>query len=303
MFLLSFIMMLAISMGEMFNIKKITIDEKTKNIMTFIFIFSGFLSTLCIFLFQFFYYKQPNSIDSIHLILSDWRVYLAVFLEILGVLISRKNYQVNGEQITAISLSIFSSILIVPIIAFFMTDLFGFNKTIVLNYSSNTEFLIFISVIAISMLVFFFDKFNANTTIKNKTIFILMPISLSFSMFFTSKIMQIYTGVLTYALIGFSLSLFFMIFALKQKESLMLIDIKMAKKISIISFLIIPMNVFLIKMLAVEIVTILKRVCQLIGGSIFDYVQNGRIIFSIKDRIVLSVIILISFSMMYFRGY
>lgn len=294
--------MLAISMGEIFNIKKITVDEKTKNIMTFIFVFSGFLATLAILFAQSLNSNYQENKLLVISILSDWRIYLAISLEIIGVLISRKNYQVNGAQITAISLSIFSSILIVPIIAFFLTDFFGFKQTINLNYQSNMEFIIFIGLVAVCMFLFFMDKFKGGS-IHNKTIFLLMPLSLSLSMFFTSKIMQLYSGVFTYALIGFSLSMFFLISSFMKRELISDINIKLASKISIISFIIIPMNIFLIKMLAVEIVTILKRVCQLIGGTIFDYKNNGRIIFSIKDRVVLSIIIFVSFILMYFRGY
>lgn len=297
MFILGFLIMLSISFGEMFNLKKASLNQDVKNIMTFIFIFSGFVLTMFIFFWNF-----EKNLSDVNVLFSDWRLYLGITTEIFGVWLSRKNYEVNGNNITAINFSLFLSLIFVPILSFFFTDIFSFKNSVSINYHSFGEFIGFVLASLILVTVFFIDKIK--TKINNLLLLFLLPLVLSISMFFTSKMMQIYEGVLYYAIIGFSLSTFFFILAIRKNEikNFNKSHLKDCAIISAVSILILPMNVVIIKVLAVEFLTLLKRVCQIINGIILDKIHKNNNSLSVKDKVVVFLICLLGISLYYLRG-
>lgn len=297
MFILGFVLMLSISFGEMFNIRKASLNKDVKNLMTFVFVFSGFLITCSIFAYHF----QKNILHAKELA-HDWRLYAGIGAEMLGVWLSRKNYEVNGDNITAINFSLFLSLVIVPVFSFLFTDLFSFNNSISINYHSTWEFLGFVLASLVLVTIFFADKIKSK--INNLFLLFLLPVSLSTSMFITSKMMQIYEGVLYYGIIGFALCIFFLSMGIKKREfkNLNKSHLKDTLIISSVSVVILPMNLFVIKLLAVEFITLIKRVCQVLNGIVLDKMHNNKNGLSVKDKIVVALICVLGISLYYFRG-
>ena len=289
--------MLSISFCEMFNMKKATLIKDIKNLMTANFILAGFITTVFIFFIDY----QKN-ISNSSALFSDWRLYIGICAEIIGVWLTRKNYETNGDNITAISFALFLSLVIVPIFSFLFTDMFSFKNSISIKYQSVWEFLGFITLSLILVIAFFIDKLK--NKINNIGLLLGLPIALSTSMFFSSKIMQIYPGVLYYGLVGFSLLMFFITIAIKNKEfnNYHRNNIKDSIKVSLVSVLIMPLNLIAIKLLAVEFVTLLKRVSQIINAIIFDKIYKNNNNLCLKDKIVVALICLLGFSLYYFRG-
>jgi hypothetical protein len=289
--------MLSVSFGEMFNMKKATLTKDIKNLMTANFIFSGFVVTLVIF---FFDYK--NNVSHAKELFSDWRLYVGICTEIIGVWLSRKNYETNGDNITAISFALFLSLVIVPIFSFFFTDICSFKNSASVKYHSIWEFFSFVFISLLLVIIFFIDKLKSK--INNCFLLFSLPISLSTSMFFTSKMMQIYPGVLYYALIGFALLSFFFVAAIRSNEfnNYNKCHIKNTLIVSGVSILILPLNLIVIKILAVEFLILVKRVAQIINAVILDKIHKNNNSLCLKDKIVIGLICILGFSLYYLRG-
>lgn len=256
MFLLGFILLLTISYGEIFNFRKIGKNLDIKNFLTAIFVGSGFLITLGIIIFQHALETSDNSI------IKDWRLYVGIVMEIFGVWISRKNYELNHDSITSINFSLFLSIILVPIFSFALTDFFGFSSGINLNISIG-ELLLFLLIYSGLLIIYFSDKINGH--INNKFVLFIMPIALSCSMFWTTKMMQVYQGVIYYGIIGFCLFVFFLSASVFHGEikNIRKFHLKKVLLVASISSVVLPLNIIAIKILAVEFVSILKRMSQL----------------------------------------
>jgi len=116
--------------------------------------------------------------------------------------------------------------------------------------------------------------------------------------------MQIYEGVLYYGVIGFCLSTFFLILGIKSKEfqNINKSHMKDALMISGVSLIILPMNIAVIKILAVEFLTLIKRVTQIINAIIMDKVHNNSNGLVMKDKIIVGLICILGVSLYYLRG-
>lgn len=143
---------------EAFNFKKISFNLEVKNVLTFSLHFTGFLISIIIFLISINFNLSSPIIKENIVLLQDWRFYIIILSEILGAWLFRKNYEVNGDNLTAINFALFLSLALVPMYSYFFSDLLGFDKTIMIGYQSPLEFYIFTGLILLSVVVFFFDK-------------------------------------------------------------------------------------------------------------------------------------------------
>lgn len=287
-FIFGFLLLLFISYGEIFNFRTISKFDKIKNLLTAAFVGSGFIITLSISLIN------SNKITSHLEVFQDWRLYLGLCLEIFGVWLTRKNYELNHDNVTAINFSLFFGIILVPLLSFYLTDFFNFSSGINLNYSSVGQLYLFLIVFLFLMVAYFFDKIKGH--INNIYVLLLMPISLSCSMFWTTKMMQVYNGIIYYALVGFTLSIFFTLVAILHKEykNLHNSQIKTFMVVSSFSALILPLNIVAIKYLAVEFVTLFKRIGQLLVAINIDR-KHKKV--TIKDKVILTFLIIATFLM------
>jgi hypothetical protein len=116
--------------------------------------------------------------------------------------------------------------------------------------------------------------------------------------------MQIYPGVLYYALIGFALLSFFFVAAIRNNElkNYNKSHIKNTLIVSSVSIVILPLNLIVIKLLAVEFLILVKRVAQIINAVILDKIHKNNNHLCLKDKVVILLICLLGFSLYYFRG-
>jgi uncharacterized membrane protein YdcZ (DUF606 family) len=303
MFAIGFILMFTFAFMESFNYKKIINYIEIKNFLTFVLSFTAFLISIFIFLISIDFDLSSNVLKDNLIIFKDWRFILIIFSEFFGIWLFRKNYEINGNNLTAVNFALFLSLVLVPIYSFFLNDLLGFQSTITVGYKSPLEFYVFTGLIFILVVLFFMDKLK--NKINNIFILFLLPVVFSNNMFITSKIMQTYNPFFSYSIIVFCLSIMFLIFSIKNKE------LKKIKKehTKIICFLslswmiAIPCNTLAVKFLAVEFVTLLKRVSQLISGLILDRMYNQHNTnFSLKDYIVIGFILFLGLGLYILRG-
>lgn len=155
-FIFGFLLLLFISYGEIFNFRTISKFNNIKNILTSVFVGSGFVITLAIILINS---KEINT----HLeVFNDWRLYLGLCLEIFGVWLTRKNYELNHNNVTAINFSLFFGIILVPLLSFYLTDFFNFSSGINLKYASVGQLYLFLVVFLVLMIAYFFDKLKGH---------------------------------------------------------------------------------------------------------------------------------------------
>lgn len=302
MFAVGFIFLFVLSFIEALNLKKISEKKEVNNFLVLVLSFSGFLVSLISFLIM-------SSIEGTEIdfvkeseLFKNPIFYIALLSEIIGIILARKNYEVNSCNMTAINFSLFFSLAIVPIYSFFFSDLYGFGDNLKVNYQSNTEFVMFVSGMTLLTILYFFDKVKG----KINSIYWLIPypLVLSNSMFVTSSLMQQYNGFFVYGSIVLSLSFVFLFLSIRKREFKNIT--KEHLKLSVFLFLgwtiAIPANTFAVKILAVEFVNILKRLCQIITGTILDKAYKNTNNHHWKDKYIIGLMFIFSFLFYYYRG-
>lgn len=297
-------LLLVLAFSESLNMKKIAGANEVKNFMTLLIAVIGFSVSLIGFHIELSftgktidYFKEIN-------IFSDWVLYAAVASQFIGILLARKNYDVNGNNMTSINFSLFLSLSIVPIFAFCFNDFLGFENTKIVNYVSNNEFLLFIITINILTIGYFYDKFkNSNHKINNIYWLIPYPFVLSSSIFFSTKLMQTHNAFFAYCCIVSFLIVLFLIKTIKNKEfkNLEKKHLKLGGFLTLSWCIAIPANTFAVKILAVEFITMLKRLCQILAGVVLDYFYNKKAP-NIKDVFIVLSLLSVGFILYYFRG-
>lgn len=291
--------MFALAFFEANNMKKIAGDDSIKNLMMSALVVTGFISTIIAYMVTTYTEGQLTSLNKDMEILKDYRFYLALTSEFFGMYISRKNYKDNGDNIAVINFSLFLSLVLVPIYAYFLTDLWGFNNTIKINYESGFEFCIFIVAMFLLSFLFFFDKIK-NNKIKNIKTLIILPLILSNSMFMTGKLMQEYNAFFAYGMISLFLSLFFVFLTIKGKEYKNFKKEKHQRNLIIVIStwsIAIPLNAIAIKLLAIELITLLKRISQVISGVILDKIYKNESSLKKKDYVIIALIFVVGLVM------
>jgi hypothetical protein len=299
MFALGFICMFSLAFFEASNMKRIAMNDEIKNLMLSTLALTGGIVSLSIYIAVKYINDNSHKIEDDLLILQDYKFYLALISEFLGIYLSRRNYSENGDNMSYINFALFSSLVIVPIYAYFLTGPLGFENTLSINYQSSYEFIYFVLSMALLMVIFFFDKIK-NNKINNIKILLLLPLVLSNSMFLTGKLMQEYNGFLAYGLIVILLSIIFLSFVIKNKEYKKFKKEEHKKPLIylIITWaLVIPLNTIAIKLLAIELVTLLKRISQVISGVLLDYLYKNKNNLNNKDYMVILLIFIIGFKL------
>lgn len=140
MFAISFAMLFGIAFISIFNVRLTTRDQQVKNLLTWVMCACNSVLSITIA-----WLMIPGSFwDALYPIITDPRMITLVVFEFLALLSARRNFTHNHDNITAINFSMFMSIVYVPILAYFLTVPIGFQDTLVLNYASDLEFLLFV---------------------------------------------------------------------------------------------------------------------------------------------------------------
>lgn len=230
-------------------------------------------------------------------ILLDPRLYPTLAVELAAFYFARKNYAVNGEDMTSIKCALLLSLLFVPVISFVLTPLLGFEQSINLTYNSPVEMLGVLGVVSIFLLAYFYDKRVGK--VKSWLYLILTPISLSFSMFFSVKMFQTHNGYSVMALVSLFNCLVFGLMAIPYLRAKKTLSPRSALASVGCGVLIVPFNVIAVSTIAVEFVTLLKRLSQVIVGIVFDVVYHRKVTISGKDAAL--VVILFGLAWWYYH--
>lgn len=304
MFAIGFICMFLLAFFESSNMKKIALTSEVKNLLTSLMLLVGAVSSFIGFLIM----SHINNESSIEIIksnevLTDYKYYMILVSEFLGFYLARKNYIENGDNMIAINFMLFLSIIIVPTYSILFSDMLGFTNDIKIQYNNWGEFGFFIIAMFTLSVLYFFDKVKSSK-VNNIKILLLLVLVLSNSMFMTGKLMQEYNAFLTYSHISIMLSFMFFVIALKDKEIKSFSFDKHKKTMTFIVLtwsVAIPLNTIAIKFLAIEFVTLLKRISQIVSGYILDKIHKNNVEMKPKDYVIIGLMILVGFIFQYTR--
>jgi len=261
---------------ENFLYKKINSYEN-RNFQSFLMFLISSIILLIIYSFMYDFNKEDFSF------IYEWKFYLLNLLELFVFYLYRENYHQNSDNYTMINMFVFSTIYLMPILAFFYNSIFIFNKNLDIQYDSFFEATVFSFILFALTLFYYVDKIK-NKKIKNLPLLLLLLFTLLNTMYFSVKIVQTYNGFLVYSFIQFLIAINFFILSRKESKTITL------KKILL--YTIWPFIYFLYfiaaSLIAVEFITIFKRVSQIIAAMIID----KKVI--IKDAILIAMIIFIS---------
>lgn len=221
------------------------------------------------------------------LFFKDWKFYLLVILEIGVFSLYRENYNQNKDNYTMVNMFVFSTIYLMPIMAFFYNQFFVFDTSLDIHYESFFEALIFSSVLFLLTTIYYISKIK-NKEVKNLKLLLLLVFVLLNTMYFAVKNVQTYNGFLVYSFIQIVIAINFFIISQNGK-------IKESKKITLMNFFFyflwpIYFILFFIAagMMSVEFVTISKRISQIVSAMLLD----KKVIR--KDAYLIALIFLVS---------
>jgi hypothetical protein len=302
MFALGFLIMLISAGAEIWNGRQVALHPRVRYSVSFCLISMGMLSSLMAYSVSF-YYQDYVMIDFYqHVrVLGDPRYYLAVVFECVGFWLAIKNYAVNGNNLTAINFSLLFSLVFIPLLAYFANDFFGFDNTLRVTYASSVEFFVFIGIMLICVVLFFVDKLKAK--INHVGYLIALPCVLSMCMFLTSKLMQTYDPFLTYAFVTSAMLCSASVMIVKYKESVHwhIIDKKRLMKMLSLVAIAIPLSGILVQLLAVEFITLVKRMAQIIVSYLMDKHYGNHSHVHTKDKYLILVIVVLGSWLYYSR--
>jgi len=299
-FLFSFALLFVVSFCVMLNIKKTADHQHTKNLLTGA---SFFTAALLSMIGYALVYSVQNIEADASVIFSDERLIYPLVLEFICMLAMRKNYELNGDNIVAINFSMFLSLPLVPLIAFFGTQAFGFEETKTLNYASTSEFIVILAVITTLIGCYFIDKFKKGHF--NSWFFLLLPpFLLSANLFFGVKLMQIHNPLLIYATIMLATSAPLLFVAFSQGESRLWGrgEWKKLGQLSAAWIVLIPCNAWATQLVSTEIFTLLKRISQIFAGMLMDKIYNKSNRLKLKDKAIILVLFFIGVWLYYSRS-
>lgn len=299
MFALSFMMLFTIAFISTFNLKIMAVEKQVKNLSSTVMLGSSAIVSFSVF---YLFYDDLSFVDEANNVFSSYQIYLNLGIELLALWVARTNYERNGNNITSINVTMFLSLLLVPIISYFMTEPLGFSDTLIINYKSQYEMWLFILLMTVLLSGFFAGKLKGH--INNWKFLIFTPIILSFTMFLTSKMMQLHNAYFIYGIIALVNAVIFGFIAIGKKE-IKNLESKHKKHFMIIalpSIVFVPMNAIVVKIIAVEFITLLKRVAQILTGIIVDKMYNNKNTVNTKDKAIIGLIFCMALALYYFRG-
>ncbi len=261
---------------ESFLYKKINSYEN-RNFQSFLMFLISSIILLIIYSFMYDFNKEDFSF------IYEWKFYLLNLLELFVFYLYRENYHQNSDNYTMINMFVFSTIYLMPILAFFYNSIFIFNKNLDIQYDSFFEATVFSFILFALTLFYYVDKIK-NKKIKNLPLLLLLLFTLLNTMYFSVKIVQTYNGFLVYSFIQFLIAINFFILSRKESKTITLKKILLYTVWPFIYFL----YFIAASLIAVEFITIFKRVSQIIAAMIID----KKVI--IKDAILIAMIIFIS---------
>lgn len=224
------------------------------------------VSSITLFLVYLIFFNF-NSND--FLFFQDWKFYLLLVLEMGVFYLYRENYNQNKNNYTMVNMFVFSTIYLMPLLAFFYNKIFIYDRSLDIKYNSFSEAFIFSFVLFILTTIYYVSKIK-NKEVKNLKLLLLLVFVLLNTLYFSVKTVQTYNGFLIYSFIQIVIAINF--FIISQKK-----EIKESKKVTLKDFgfsLLWPLYFILFfiaaGMMSVEFVTISKRISQIFSAMLLD---------------------------------
>ncbi len=273
---MSFIYMFFHAFFESLIYKKLNSIENRNFHSSMMFLISAFV---LFFVYLFYFGFNENDFS----FLQEWKFYLLTVLEIFVFYLYRENYYQNKSNYTMISMFVFSTIYLMPILAFIYNPIFNFNETLDIKYSSFYEAFIFSLILFFLSSIYYASKIK-NKEVKNLKLLILLLIVLLNTMYFSVKVVQTFNGILVYSFIQIVIAIYFLVLCKNESKQISLkrVGLYLAWPVLFIFY------VLAASIIAVEFITIFKRVSQIISAMILDKKVYR------KDFILIALIILVS---------
>jgi hypothetical protein len=199
----------------------------------------------------------------------DFLFYILCFLEIGVFYLYRENYNQNKNNYTMVNMFVFSTIYLMPIMAYFYNQIFSFDSSLDIKYESFIEAFIFSFTLFILTSIYYISKIK-NKEVKNLKLLILLLFVLLNTMYFAVKTVQTYNGFLIYSFIQIVITINFFILSQKGKNK----EQKTITLKDIVFYFLWPIyfSLFFLAaaLMSVEFVTISKRISQIISAMILD---------------------------------
>lgn len=226
-----------------------------------------FLVFIFLFLFEIIKNYYLNK-DMDYSFLIDQRYYLYLFFELVGMFLLNLSYQKNKENFLIVNFSMFTTVLITPLLVLFLDPLLGFEKTIKTELFNNHFILIsYIGIVFVLMISYFKDKIKIGV-LKSPVIILITVISLLMSFYIDVKLLQTYQfNFLIPAIFEFGLSLLYLIVGFQKKEKM---EFKFNIKESGLYFIYIIIFISGMTMISVELAVLFRRISLIISGIFLD---------------------------------
>lgn len=247
---------------ENFIYKRINTSDNKNFQSSMMFLISSI--TLFFIYLIFFGFNQKD-----FLFLKDYKFYILCFLEIGVFYLYRENYNQNKNNYTMVNMFVFSTIYLMPIMAYFYNQIFSFDSSLDIKYESFIEAFIFSFTLFILTSIYYISKIK-NKEVKNLKLLILLLFVLLNTMYFAVKTVQTYNGFLIYSFIQVVITINFFILSQKGKNK----EQKTITLKDIVFYFLWPIyfSLFFLAaaLMSVEFVTISKRISQIISAMILD---------------------------------
>lgn len=284
--MLAMLLVFSFALFENYFYKNTNKNNKTKYFDYFIiFLIAGILFAL-IGLFYFIYNERPI-MEQLYFIY-DWRFWLFIIIELIGMFTLNQNYINNPKDHTVINVGIFSTVLLTPLVVYFLDPLLGFEHTLHITIFNKIEnIFIFILIYSTITLLYFLPKIKLKN-IHNPGMIIVTSIALLMSFYIEVKVLQTYEfNWFIYAIFEIMLALINLFFSIKKEKG-------MKKKIKIkhVTFGVYyaiagSAHMIGLTLIATEIGVLTRRVSQILSGYITDKKKH-----SIKDYILVTLMVI-----------
>jgi hypothetical protein len=242
-----------------------------------------------------------NKIAELSVIMfNDYRFYLSIILEFTVIWVVKENFARNKNDITSVKMANFSTILTVPILGYFFTDLMGYSDTVIANFTNVNEFILVMTLMLILYSLLLIVRIK-RIQIDNPLLILSLIITAPLAVFLAIKNMQVFeSSYLFFLYITAFNALVFFIFSVKN-DNIKKEDIGKNKRnfysIIVANILVYSIIPIIGVILAAEVFTMLKRVYQIKIAIFFDIQskkQKYEEIISRKESIILILILILA---------
>jgi hypothetical protein len=264
-------------------------NYQIRNILSF---FTTLFAALGIALYNFVDYENLTLKTGEFAFLSDYVFYIMIAFNIINQLAIRKFTKSNETNLVYMSMTNFLFLALIPIVSVIAIDLFNFDNTLNTKYNSISETLLVSAGLGFLSYLFFIDKIKSKS-LKRIDLMILVLISSSFAFVLMNKLMQVYSAPSVYISSMMINLIVWLLLTHKKKEH------KLVKKSDIWLFVVFSLqyiiysyiNILIVDLLPTEHIAIIRSVFGVLVALSFDYFLRKKKNMTIKDSIVLILII------------